>query len=136
MDEKKQNERDNIIFKTTPKYSKCGIAFFQGLSLDDLGLLLHKELIDPQEHADNGPSTSQFYKFMIEWEKNIDIKIELHGIVTNNIKPHDCGVVIEAIELKTKSEFCKDLLIDFCYLTRKGKKLILKKNYAYCSWAP
>jgi len=135
MENEKQKRRDNILFKSNyPKYSRSGIAFFSRLTFDELGLLLSENLIDPKEHADSGPSIDQFYNFMLNWEDE-NVEITAHGLVTDN-KNSDYGIVLEGLEIKSRQEFSKDLIIEFAYLARKAKNFKLKKSYAYCSWTP
>ena len=101
-----------------------GCYRFEGLTLDQLNLLLDEGFIDPEERQNDAPTTIEFKSFL---EAYPDATI--HGYI---ISPNrdDYRISIEGAEYN--GDVSKEMMIDFIEMFRFADDFTVSDNCLYC----
>ena len=125
LDPKNVKDRDKIIFGSYNKKTYSGgIRRFDGITKDQLKLLLDKKFINPDEKQNACPSVSQIYEFMTKYPD-----YQAHGYAVSPER-EDYRVSLEGVMKNGPSE-SKEEMHDFTKLFRNADEFQMNDKM-YC----
>jgi hypothetical protein len=116
--------RCEIMGITHPVNYMGGCYRFEGLTLDQLNLLLNEAFIDPEEAQNNAPTTAEFKSFLESYPETT-----LHGYMISPDR-EDYRMTIEGAEYN--GEVSKEMAMDFVEMFRFADDFTVDDNCLYC----
>lgn len=116
--------RCEIMGISYPANYMGGYHRFEGITLDQLNLLLEEGFIDPEERQNCAPNTMEFKSFL---EAYPDATV--HGYIISPDR-NDCRISIEGAEYH--GEVSKDMMIDFIEMFRFADDFTVSDDCLYC----